>query len=70
VPGVSATEGERALTEQVQRQRGNGRLEGSEGSESFDQDRTEGVRGGSEGSKSFDQDQTGEIGPEWMSGCE
>jgi hypothetical protein len=43
-PGVSATEGEGALTERVQRQRGNGRLQGSE---SFDQDQTEGVRRGS-----------------------
>jgi hypothetical protein len=40
---VSAIEGKSALTEWVQRQRGNGRLQGSE---PFDQDRTGGVRGG------------------------
>jgi hypothetical protein len=49
---VSATKGESALTERIQRQRGNRRLQGSEGSEPFDQDRTgRGPRGsrGSEG---------------------
>jgi hypothetical protein len=39
---VSATEGESALTERAQRQRGNGRLQGSE---LFDQDRTGGGGG-------------------------
>jgi hypothetical protein len=39
---VSDRGGESVLTERVQRKRGNGRLQGSE---PFDQDRTEGVRG-------------------------
>jgi hypothetical protein len=82
--GVSATEGESALTEQVQRQRTwalTGGCRGPRGSEPFDQDRMEGGLRGSEvgpkgfegvrgGSEPFDQNRTGEIRPGMMSGCE
>jgi hypothetical protein len=47
-PGATATDGESALTERVQRQRGNRQLQGSEvgprGSEPFDQDRMGAIR--------------------------
>jgi hypothetical protein len=66
---VSATEGESALTEGAQRQRGNGRLQGSEGVRAVrsrsDREGSEGgpngserVRGGLSGSKPFDLNRT------------
>jgi hypothetical protein len=63
---VSATEGESALTERVQRQRGTDGYRGPRGSEPFDQDRTEGGPRGSEGvravrSRSNGGNQTGET---------
>jgi hypothetical protein len=57
---VSATEGESALIERAQRQRGNGQLQGSEGSEPFDRDRT---GRGPRWSEPLDQDRTGKIRP-------
>jgi hypothetical protein len=61
---VSATEGESVLTERAQLQRGNGRLQGSEGvrvvRSRSDGEGSEGVRGGPRGSEPFDQDRTGE----------
>jgi hypothetical protein len=51
--------GESALTERVQRQRGNGRLQGSEGVRTV-RSRSDGGRD-PRGSEPFDQDRTGEI---------
>ena len=64
---VSDRGGESTLTERAQRQRGNGRLQGSEGVRAVrsrsDGEGSEGVRRGvrrgSEGSEPFDQDRTG-----------
>jgi hypothetical protein len=57
---VSDRGGENALTERAQRQRGNGRLQGSEGIRVI-RSRSDGARSrGSEGSEPFDQDRTGE----------
>jgi hypothetical protein len=58
--GVSDRE-ESALTERVKRQRGNGRLQGSEGVRTV-RSRSNGGRG-PKGSEPFDQDWTGEIRP-------
>jgi hypothetical protein len=64
---VSDRGGERALTERAQCQRGNGRLQGSEGVRTVrsrsDGEGSEGVPrgGGSEGFELFDQDWTGKI---------
>jgi hypothetical protein len=71
------TEGESALTERVQCQRGNRRLQGSEGVRAV-RSRSDGggpngskrVRGGPSGSESFDQDRTRETRTGMMSGCE
>jgi hypothetical protein len=49
--GSVSDRGESALTERIQRQRGNRRLQGSEGSEPFDQDRTRRGPRGSRGSE-------------------
>jgi hypothetical protein len=71
--GSVSNRGESALTERAQRQRGNGRLQGSKGSEPFDQDRTgrgpRGSEGGPKGSEPFDQDWMGRIRLGRMSGC-
>jgi hypothetical protein len=72
-PGVSATEGKSTLIERVQRERGNERLQGSEGVRTVRsrsdggrgprgservRDGSKGIRGGPRGSEPFDQDQT------------
>jgi hypothetical protein len=62
--GVSATEGGERADRAGLAPEGNGRLQGSE---PFDQDRTE---GGPRGFEPFDQDRTREIRPGRMSGCE
>jgi hypothetical protein len=56
---------ESALTERAQRQRGNGRLQGSERVRAGPR----GVRTALSGSEPFNQDRTGEIRPGRMSGC-
>jgi hypothetical protein len=72
-PGVLATEGEGALTEWVQRQKGNRRLQGSEGVRVFRSRSNgggpKGVQTGPSGSEPFNLNRMREIRPGRMSGC-